>query len=560
MKHGFRRLAALVLAAALLLPTVFASGASPDTVRRADQLASLGLFRGTDQGYALDAAPDRMQGLVMLIRLLGQDSQALACTQATPFTDLPAWGAPYAAHAYAAGLTQGSSATTFSPGVPLKARDYVTFLLRALGYSDTAGDFTWNGCLSFAAQLGMIDAASADALDRAGLNRGDMVDLSYAALTTPKKGGAQTLAESLRDAGIFTQAQGQAAGVLGGSRYVCSYVPYEEPIVHTRPTLSTSQGEVTVNVLTVNTKDPRVSVRTVLVGRALGATASFQNIVAVSGAKAVVNGNFFTAYDDYKQPIGHVMSDGEFLLGISGLSSLGVSDDGTLQMGRPALFTRIKAGDGRTQWSAYEINSLQQGADLSVMYTPAFGKSVEITEAGSVMEVSGGVITGYRAVSPGQTETIPANGFLVHMGTGFTSTSWFSVPVPGTAVSTEYYLQTADAEGFTLDGVENIVSGGPRLVQDGAIVTTLEPQFGDARFTTLSSTRTAAGIHRSGKLVLVQAPSATIQQMREIMLALGCVDAVNLDGGASCAMYYDGAYLATPGRELTTTLQIFVSP
>lgn len=53
---------------------------------------------------------------------------------------------------------------------------------------------------------------------------------------------------------------------------------------------------------------------------------------------------------------------------------------------------------------------------------------------------------------------------------------------------------------------------------------------------------------------------AKIQQMRELMLALGCVDAINLDGGASCGMYYDGKYIATPGRELTTTLQIHVNP
>ena len=41
-----------------------------------------------------------------------------------------------------------------------------------------------------------------------------------------------------------------------------------------------------------------------------------------------------------------------------------------------------------------------------------------------------------------------------------------------------------------------------------------------------------------------------------------CMDGLvgfNLDGGASCAMYYDGQYIATPGRQLTTTLQISVN-
>ena len=47
--------------------------------------------------------------------------------------------------------------------------------------------------------------------------------------------------------------------------------------------------------------------------------------------------------------------------------------------------------------------------------------------------------------------------------------------------------------------------------------------------------------------------------MRELMLQLGCQDAVNLDGGASTGMYYNGQTLATPGRQLTTTLQVFVN-
>ncbi|MBQ7086882.1 MAG: phosphodiester glycosidase family protein, partial [Clostridia bacterium] len=60
-----------------------------------------------------------------------------------------------------------------------------------------------------------------------------------------------------------------------------------------------------------------------------------------------------------------------------------------------------------------------------------------------------------------------------------------------------------------------------------------------------------------GKILIVSVKSATIQQMRELMLNLGCVDAFNLDGGASTAMYHNGNYIRTPGRELTTTLQIF---
>ena len=61
-----------------------------------------------------------------------------------------------------------------------------------------------------------------------------------------------------------------------------------------------------------------------------------------------------------------------------------------------------------------------------------------------------------------------------------------------------------------------------------------------------------------GKLVIVSTSSASIQQMRELMLQLGCVEAVNLDGGASTALAYQGKLVRTPGRQLTTTLQVVV--
>ena len=59
------------------------------------------------------------------------------------------------------------------------------------------------------------------------------------------------------------------------------------------------------------------------------------------------------------------------------------------------------------------------------------------------------------------------------------------------------------------------------------------------------------------KVVIVSTGSASIQQLRELMLQLGCVEAVNLDGGGSTALAYQGKLIRSPGRELTTTLQIF---
>ena len=306
-------LLAVVLAASLLAVPAAASGSSPASTDRADKLAALHLFQGTADGYKLDNTPTRMQGLVMLIRLLGKEEEALSRKETSPFTDLT-WGQDHAGYAYTHGLTKGTGdGTTFTPNTPLSATGYVTFLLRALGYSDTEGDFTWGQQMAFANSLGMIDQAAVSKLPGLTLNRGDMVDLSYAALTCRMKGESRTLAEKLRDDGVFTTAEGKAAGVLGsGAGWTYSYVPYNNSTVsYAKKTVATSKGNVTAHVLTVNTASPRVTVKSAMVNNTLGNTAPFSQIVKNSGgAVAVINGNFFAAYDAFKVPIGHVMVDG----------------------------------------------------------------------------------------------------------------------------------------------------------------------------------------------------------------------------------------------------------
>lgn len=174
------------------------------------------------------------------------------------------------------------------------------------------------------------------------------------------------------------------------------------------------------------------------------------------------------------------------------------------------------------------------------------------------MTISGGKMTGYAPVSAGSTAAIPADGCLLYMGTGFTATEYFRTPSVGSAVTVTPYQRVEDSEGFVLDGVTQLISGAPRLVKDGKIFTGLIPGFEESRFTSASTPRTAIGTTVDGRLILVTVKAATIQQMRELMLTLGCEDATNLDGGASTAMYYQGKTIAAPGRPLTSTLHIFV--
>ena len=91
----------------------------------------------------------------MLIRTLGEENAALSGTHKHPFTDVPAWADAYVGYAYEKGLTKGVSATEFGSG-NASAAMYVTFMLRALGYSDAAGDFSWSDPFALARSCGVM--------------------------------------------------------------------------------------------------------------------------------------------------------------------------------------------------------------------------------------------------------------------------------------------------------------------------------------------------------------------------------------------------------------------
>ena len=188
--------------------SVGASAATPRDTSFEEGLAAdlkaLNLFRGvSDTDFDLNRAPNRVEALVMLIRILGQESEALDGTWSHPFTDVPEWADKYVGYAYETGLTNGSSATEFGMG-SASAAMYLTFVLRALGYSDANGeDFTWDKPFSLARSVGILPGC----VDAEDFLRADVVSVSYAALGGAKlKNSETTLTEKLILAGVFTQS------------------------------------------------------------------------------------------------------------------------------------------------------------------------------------------------------------------------------------------------------------------------------------------------------------------------------------------------------------------
>lgn len=101
----------------------------------------------------------------------------------------------------------------------------------------------------------------------------------------------------------------------------------------------------------------------------------------------------------------------------------------------------------------------------------------------------------------------------------------------------------------TLDwGVDTSGSGAlanyPRLVRGGAAASGEENGKG---------TRGFIGV-RDGSVVVGHVFSASFAEAAEALAALGLSEALNLDGGGSSALWYEGGYKVGPGRSLPTAI------
>ena len=182
------------------------AGYEPQYTAYADALRLLGLFQGSNKGYELERCPSRVEALIMLIRLLGEENAALTGSAVSPFNDLNIWeqGKNYIAYGYRMRYTNGMSATAFGPNLNGTLEQYLTFVLRSLDYQDGV-DFVWNtSSRDLAQSLGLLTYDELVAIQRDGFKRDHVALISFRALDCPLRDGSGTLADRLVEAGVLT--------------------------------------------------------------------------------------------------------------------------------------------------------------------------------------------------------------------------------------------------------------------------------------------------------------------------------------------------------------------
>lgn len=268
---------------------------------------------------------------------------------------------------------------------------------------------------------------------------------------------------------------------------------------------------------------------------------------------AAINGDFYrTEGERYPgDPRGLQISRGELISGPNRRTCFWIDTNGTPQLAPvTSEFTATWPDEIQTTFGLNEERSSE-----AVLYTAAIGSSTE---------TSGGVEYILEAVDPRKWlplragETFPARVREIRRG-GDSKTSpdtlILSLARPKANSQIGDILVISTKTTPTLSSVRTAIGGGPALVRGGKAQPARVSKAGERH------PRSAFGWTKKD-FVFVQvdgrqpglSDGMTLAEMAEFLVSIGCEEAMNLDGGASSEVWFDGQILNSPcwGRERST--------
>lgn len=175
---------------------------SEDLEDKIDLITRMEIVMGSDEGLELERGLTRAEGATVYTNLFGLTQDAIKYQKEnaeykTPFNDLPDWAKKYVNYLYKEGLTSGVSDKKFGAKEEMTAEQFVTMILRGLGYSDKDGEFVWNKSLDKAVEIGLLSEKEKKYIEKEKLfTREEMIIVAYNALFTENKDSKDLLIES----------------------------------------------------------------------------------------------------------------------------------------------------------------------------------------------------------------------------------------------------------------------------------------------------------------------------------------------------------------------------
>jgi hypothetical protein len=220
---------------------------------------------------------------------------------------------------------------------------------------------------------------------------------------------------------------------------------------------------------------------------------------------------------------------------------------------------RVTAQNGQT-FNLFGLNAARGDQDLK-WYQPSMGARTLTSAAGfeAILDRDHRVVRVEDGIGSAE---IPADGSVLS-GAGAGATWLRQNAIPGSQFRIEAELTTTRPASETGCTPVDIVGGGPRLVRDG------RRDIPDERFghEATRNPRTVVASTRDGKLWFLtldgrQASSAgmRLDELADELMAMGAVEAINLDGGGSTAMVVGDLVRNSPsdGTERTVSDSLLV--
>ena len=185
-----------------------------------------------------------------------------------------------------------------------------------------------------------------------------------------------------------------------------------------------------------------------------------------------------------------------------------------------------------------------------ILYTDKFGSSIPGKTYFAVTMDKNFKVT--KVTENGTNIPIPKGGYVLIQGTQRFATDkndFFQYCTVGAKLTRKITYKGANTQDIV-----TCLAAGPTVLKNGVVSTSNMNQEGtwDSHVTG-SGARMSIGVKSNGTVVIASC-SGTLQQEGNVMKALGCTSAMNLDGGASTYLYANGQQLASPGRSLNNML------
>jgi len=356
------------------------------------------------------------------------------------------------------------------------------------------------------------------------------------------------------------------------------------PVVSADKSVSIAGQSATIKAVRADLNDPNIRVLSVPAGK-VGDVKPFEQIIgSIDQNKyevlAAVNGAFFEAYNEGKKPINGTLVHNGATMHYETSSMIGFGSAGEAQLDRVAfrqyVYVDVAGGNYLYKQLFYLRNwNVIRPAGYTgyreAIITPDYGTETGDTDmvcvvVRNVKDVTGSVYTAggakvlqkgtVTAISQGNT-AIPADGFLLLMPTSSAYRQLFHVGSTIDFVRQVWNSRTNTDDTADWINLTNITGCGPSLVLDGQV--TADPAgegWNDPKLTTAAGNRSFIGLTADKQLVFGTTPGLTIKNLAQVARAYNLTDAMNLDGGASSALWLGGRTITPAGRELSNIIAV----